>query len=81
MSKCTLWFDGLFGKSWADACQLHDDRYMTVMGKGMTRKECDLELKRNVAKTCKPMSYVMYVGVRLFGWYYWNKFKNKRNLV
>ena len=78
MSKCTGWFDGLFGKSWADACQLHDDRYMTVMGKGMTRKECDLELKRNVAKTCKPMSYVMYFGVRLFGWYYWDKFKEMR---
>ena len=31
MSKCTGWFDGWFGKSWADACQLHDDRYKFVI--------------------------------------------------
>ena len=77
-NKCTCWFDGWFGKSWADACQLHDDRYMTVMGKDMTRLECDLELMRNVTKVCKPMGYVMFVGVRVAGWYWWNEFKAAR---
>ena len=79
MSKCTGWFDGWFGKSWADACQLHDDRYMTVMGKGMTRLECDLELMRNVAKVCKPMGYLMFVGVYCFGWHYWKYYEEDRN--
>ena len=77
---CTGWFDGWFGKSWADACQLHDDRYMTPLGKGMTRLQCDLELMRNVAKVCKPMGCVMFVGVRCAGWYWWNKFETARTI-
>lgn len=78
-NKCSCWFDGWFRKSWADACRLHDERYMTPLGKDMTRLECDLELMRNVAKVCKLMSYVMFVVVRIAGWYWWNLFERARN--
>lgn len=78
-NKCSCWFDGWFGKSWAWACELHDERYMTPLGKDMTRLQCDIELLHNVAKVCELMSYVMFVGVRCFGWYWWGKFEATRN--
>jgi len=76
--RCTCWIDGWFGKSWAWACELHDERYMTPIGKGMTRLECDVELMKNVAVACKVMAIIMFIGVRCVGGYWWNHFEEAR---
>jgi hypothetical protein len=79
--RCSCWFDGWFGKDWSSACKLHDWRYMTSYGFGWTRKQADAELRKNVAKAGAPvMAWVIYVGVRLFGWYFWDKNAHKRVL-
>lgn len=77
-NKCSCWFDGWFGKSWGWACELHDERYMTTVGKGMTRWECDVELMKNVAVVSKVMAVIMFIGVRCAGWYWWSKFEEAR---
>ena len=77
-NKCTCWFDGWFGKSWAEFCEKHDKRYMTPFGKDMTRLECDKELKEGVASVAPSMAWVMFIGVRCFGWYWWKKFEGNR---
>jgi hypothetical protein len=66
MDCCTLWFDG----SWRECCCRHDRRYAN---KRLTRKQADILLRRCVAKKSVAMSHVMYAGIRLFGWYFYNK--------
>lgn len=77
-NKCSCWFDGWFGKSWAEFCEKHDKRYMTPLGKGMTRWECDIELAEGVSSVCVVMAVIMFIGVRCAGWYWWNEFKAAR---
>lgn len=77
--KCSCWFDGWFGKSWGIFCEKHDQRYMTVLGKDMTRLECDVELAEGVSSVCVVIAVIMFIGVRCFGWYYWKKFEKARN--
>ena len=65
---CTGWFDRLGRCDWSGACELHDKRYMTVEGKGMERLDADLELFCGVYRKCAPMAFIMFFGVRLFGY-------------
>jgi len=79
-NKCTCWFDGWFGKSWAECCDTHDKEYMTPAGKGMTKSNVDNKLFKCVrSKGCLLMAAVMWLGNKSFSWYYWNKYKEIRN--
>lgn len=72
---CTGWFDG----SWKNCCVYHDKLYMTEAGTDLTRAEADDRLFECVKNKSAVMAYIMLAGVRLFGWYYWNKYKEQRN--
>ncbi|MDD3443204.1 MAG: hypothetical protein PHW89_08070 [Sulfurimonas denitrificans] len=64
---CTLWFEG----TWTHCCAMHDRRYAN---KRLTRKQADELLFRCVKRQSNIiMAYVMYAGVRAFGWYYYDK--------
>ena len=77
--KCTGWIDSIRSCDWSEACDKHDKRYMTADGKDMERVDADLELFVGVYKKCAPMAFVMFVGVRIFGGVYWNKYEEARN--
>ena len=77
--KCTGWIDRLGKCNWSEACALHDRRYMTPKGKDMDRLDADLELFCGVYKKCAPMAYIMFIGVRVFGGKYWEKYEEARN--
>ncbi len=64
---CTLFPDG----SWAECCARHDRRYDN---KRITREQADELLFRCVVrKSNKVVAYIVYAGVRAFGWYYYDK--------
>lgn len=70
---CTGWLDRLFKKNWSECCKQHDIDY-TILKKGDSTKESDLKfLECLKTKTWKPMAYIMYGAVRLFG----RKFKGE----
>ena len=52
---------------------------MTPKGKDMDRLDADLELFCGVYKKCAPMAYIMFIGVRVFGGKYWEKYEEARN--
>ena len=66
---CSLWPDGDGeGKEWGSCCKQHDACY-SAGGDSSSRKECDIALKECLKEQAGPtMAWVMYVGVRLFGW-------------
>jgi len=64
--SCTLFPEG----TWSYCCKRHDRRYENNR---LTRRQADILLKRCVAKENKLISYIMYLGVRTFGWLYYNK--------
>lgn len=69
---CTAVPDFDFGET---CCNRHDFDYLT---KRVTRAEADLKFYRCVKRSGKPIiAAVYYVGVRLFGWYFWNRKKDK----
>lgn len=59
------------------AAVIHDFCYGNVC---FPRKECDYAFKvgMEVLKVPKWKIYVMWLGVRLFGWYVYNKYKRKK---
>ena len=73
MDWCTLWFEGW----WACCCRAHDLGYSGTLD----RAAADLELLLCVLKSgpwwlapasaCVGLS--MYLAVRIFGWYFYNK--------
>ena len=69
--RCTLFPEG----SWQECCYLHDLNYIRQK---ITRKEADKRLLSCVKERCKVVAYIMYAGVRLFGWYFWNKNKKDK---
>lgn len=71
MDSCTMFPEG----NWQRCCTRHDIDYTR---QEMSRKEADKELLSCVKERCKVVAYIMYAGVRLFGWYFWNKQKDKR---
>ena len=71
--NCTLWFEG----SWAHCCAMHDRRYAN---KRLTRKQADELLFRCVKrKAGVVMAYTMYIGVRAFGWYFYDNSTDPEN--
>lgn len=64
-----------------DFCNEHDYDY--VLGE-LTREEADRDLRKNIASSGYPLlSWVYWVGVRLFGWfpYYFGVSYNVRNRI
>lgn len=73
---------------WGDygkAVVLHDLLYNVFIrmhhGTGCTRGSADrfLLLGCKILKVPAWQSYALYTGVRIGGWYYWNKYKEKRS--
>lgn len=64
---CTFWIEG----NWTECCSLHDRRYEN---RRLTRKQADELLFRCVKrKSNRVMASIMYIGVRAFGWYWYDK--------
>lgn len=61
---CSFWPDGKYGS----CCKQHDECY-SKGGDRHDRKKCDVELKECLSEKANPsMAWVMYIGVRIFGW-------------
>lgn len=72
--SCTCFFDKLFGKDWSECCKAHDKDYVNLK-KGDSTKPSDVKfLECLKTKTWKPVAYLMYGTVRLFG----RKFKGEK---
>lgn len=71
---CTCFFDKLFGKDWSECCKAHDSDYDSLK-KGDSTKASDVKfLECLKTKAWKPVAYIMYGAVRLFG----RKFKGEK---
>lgn len=71
--NCTLWPEG----TWTHCCAMHDRRYAN---KRLTRKQADELLFRCVQKKSNTaMAYIMYAGVRAFGWWWYDKATDPTN--
>ena len=66
---CTCFPEG----SWDNCCAMHDRRYAN---KRLTRYQADKLLYRCVAKHNKVVALIMFIGVRLGGWYFYDKATN-----
>ena len=66
---CSLWPDRSDdGKDWGSCCEQHDECY-SAGGDAASRKKCDKALKKCLKKKAGPvMAWIMYAGVRSFGW-------------
>ena len=70
---CTCFFDKLFGKDWSECCKQHDEDYINLKENEST-KPSDLKfLECLKKKSWKPVAYLMYGAVRIFG----RKFKGE----
>ena len=78
---CTGWIDKIGKCNWSEACKYHDRLYMTSLGKTASKWGADIELFRGVWKVCKPMAFIMWLGLFIlpFSYYYWNKYKGARD--
>lgn len=77
-SKCSCWFDSLFGKYWGDCCQEHDNDY--IEQRTSSKQEADLKLLECLKKkSWKPMAYLMHYGNKIFSWYYWEKYRRLKH--
>ena len=73
---CTAWFDGWFGKCWKECCQQHDWYYMNQDKHTKTKWQVDNEMFTCVrTKSGLFMATTMWLGNKMFSWYYWNKLK------
>ena len=71
--SCTCFLDKFFNKDWSDCCKAHDKDYASLK-KGDSTKRSDVKFLACLkTKTWKPVAYVMYGAVRLFG----RKFKGE----
>jgi hypothetical protein len=74
---CSWSPDRLFGVDISDCCKLHDYHYAK---KDISREQADLQLKEDIHAKFKEahkgfygdiVSFVYFMGVRLFGWLPW----------
>jgi hypothetical protein len=72
VDACTLFPD----RNWKECCAKHDIDYVEQK---ITRLESDRKLLACVKDKCKAVAYVMYLGVRCFGWWFWNKSKRSNS--
>ena len=79
---CSCSPDKLFGVRFNYACYLHDRQYRNEVKVRKTRKKADISFKKSIQsefkKKHKPIqgffvSWIYYIGVRLFGWKSWVK--------
>ncbi len=57
--------------NWAECCAMHDRRYSNMR---ITRRQADTLLYRCIKrKKNKYIASIYYIGVRAFGWYFYNK--------
>jgi len=57
--------------NWGSCCKLHDRRYEN---KRLTRKQADELLYRCVVrKHSRFIATIMWLGVRMFGWYFYRR--------
>lgn len=76
---CTLWLDGLGPYDWRHCCDIHDLAYYELAPK----LDADLALAGCVLEAGGPilgplMATVMFAGLTLFGWVWYEKAKSKR---
>ena len=69
-NNCTLFPEG----NWSECCARHDRRYEN---KRLNRSQADRLLYRCVSKKSKVVAFIMYVGVRTIGWYFYKKANKK----
>jgi len=76
---CTFFPDTVFGIYIGDGCKLHDGWYADHT---KSRWAADLKLANYIKKQFKPankpirgfvVAVVAWLGVRFFGWYWYNK--------
>jgi len=60
---CTAWFEG----NWGHCCQAHDFHYSTMST--VSRFQADKYLYQCVKQKSKPIAILMFLGVRVLGWY------------
>lgn len=75
-STCFIDRFTILGKTydWSSCARYHDVAYVK---QDISRKEADKKLYNCVKEKCKVVAPIMYIGVRVFGWYFWNKAKGK----
>lgn len=67
--NCTFWFEG----TWTECCKRHDRRYAN---KRLTRNQADKLLFRCVKRKSNIiMAFIMFTGIRILGWYWYDKIK------
>lgn len=55
------------------ACKYHDNAYgIKGGGNGKDRKKADRIFLKALLKNKDPMAYIIYVAVRIFGWFFFN---------
>ena len=75
-SYATCWFDGCCGAYWGHCAKCHDRRYEN---KRLNRKQADELLYRCVLKKSNRINAtIMWIGVRMFGWYFYKKANNEQ---
>ena len=68
-STCAI--DGIFGMYWGECSKSHDRRYENNR---LTRYQADKLLYRCINRRSNPfIASVYFIGVRAFGWVYYNK--------
>lgn len=77
MNACTLWFDRLGPWNWHQCCVQHDLDYAHHIGKALA----DARLEQCVEAILPGMGWIMWLGVTIFGgfWYAMIKYKRARN--
>ena len=65
--SCTCFLDKLFNKDWSECCKNHDKDYDNLQV-GESTKSADVRfLECLKTKAWKPLAYIMYAAVRVFG--------------
>lgn len=77
--KCSCWFDGWFGRSWASCCEQHDSNYIYQLTK--TKEDADNIFYECLKKRAgRLMAWVMYQAVKRskVSQKYWDMYKNQK---
>ena len=72
--SCTCFLDKLFNKDWSERCKQHDEDYINLKDGDSTKRSDVKFLACLKKKSWKPVAYLMYAAVRLFG----RKFKGEK---
>ena len=71
---CTLWIDGLLWWNWGACCAQHDADYSL----GVVKALADEKLRLCVNSVLAPMGDIMWLGVTLFGGFWYAEAARKR---